>query len=252
MSISTVIITFNEESNIVKCIESVLTFSEKIIIVDSFSTDKTKELATKYEKVVFFEHVFEDYISQKNRGNSHVLSDYIFSIDADEWCSNELIDYFNKNKNSLPEIIKFQRKNYYCGQLIKYGSWNPDIKTRLWKNELATWGGKIPHEHLVFNSNHFVFNSPFCIYHNSYNTVKSHFYKSLKYAELAAKNHLSDSNYTKLVLKLIFSPFVRFIKGFFIKKGILNGVYGLVIEFMISFETFYKYSLAIKYKFNKK
>lgn len=251
MRITTVIITYNEGHNIEKCLDSVCSFSDEVIIVDSFSTDDTREKALKYNNVRFVERAFDDYISQKNYANNLTQAEYIFSIDADEWCSEAMAESLKNSKNELPELMSFRRKNYYCGRIINYGTWNPDVKIRLWKKELAHWGGTIPHEHLVYEPSNTVIHSDFILYHNAYLTISSHFNKSLKYARMASRHHLKDKSFFTLCIKMLMSPIVKFFKGFVLKMGVLNGLYGWILEFIVSFETFYKYYLALKYKINK-
>lgn len=247
MTIATVIITYNEANNIAKCIESVLSFSDVIIVLDSFSEDNTIEIASNYPQVKVFQRVFDNYISQKNYANQLVESHYIFSLDADEWASDELQLFLKNHKNDLPKIASFPRVNKIGDQSILFGTWFPDRKERLWQKNTAKWAGTIPHEHLEFDTSIAVEKLPFPIIHQAYQTVDELKIKSQKYATLAAQG-LSRKSWLSILISLAFSPYIKFIKGYVIKKGFLNGNIGFLIEMTIFVETFSKYFLAAKIK----
>ena len=90
MSLAVVIITKNEEKNILRCLESVDVYCDEIVVLDSFSTDKTNDLCSVFPKVKFYQRAFDDYIQQKNFANSLVKSEYILSLDADESADSSL------------------------------------------------------------------------------------------------------------------------------------------------------------------
>src|SRR5690606_16804387 len=94
--ISGVIITFNEEKFIENCLKSIIDVVDEIVVVDSFSTDKTKEICLKYG-VRFVENPFEGFTTQKNFANDQAKYDYVLSLDADEELSEEL-------KKSIMEV----------------------------------------------------------------------------------------------------------------------------------------------------
>src|SRR5690554_2863156 len=118
-SITAAIITFNEEKNIRRCIESLLPIADEILIVDSFSTDKTKEIAISYEKVRFIEHRFDGHIQQKNIALQAAKNEWVLSLDADEALTPELTqsiqDAFQK---PIADGYKFNRLTYYCGHWV--------------------------------------------------------------------------------------------------------------------------------------
>lgn len=247
MTITTVIITFNEAQNISRCIESVLPFSDEIIVVDSFSEDNTLEIAAAFPKTKVYQRVFDNYIFQKNYTNSLATSNFIFSLDADEWASHALQTYFIEHKNSLPQIASFPRINKIGEKSILYGTWYPDRKERLWQKNNATWAGTVPHEHLEYDKSISVAKLPFPIIHQAYKTTDALITKSQKYAQLAAFG-LSKKPLICIFISMILSPWIKFLKGFFIKKGFLNGKIGFLIEMTIFAETFTKYFQAAKIK----
>jgi glycosyltransferase involved in cell wall biosynthesis len=247
-SISTVIIAYNEALNIAKCIESVKSFSTEIIVVDSDSTDATRSIAEALGAKVL-NRKWDNYILQKNYGNDHTKGDYILSLDADEWLSEEVILFVKEGKYIESDIVYFNRKNNYAGKWMRWGGWYPDEKPRLWKRGTAQWGGAIPHEVLEYKNDVKVLNSKMNIMHQNYNSVNEHIHKSMKYA-LMASDQIKLKSLTSLFLKLLFSPSVRFFKNYFFRLGFLDGWRGLVSAVITSVEVAYKYYLALDRKIN--
>src|ERR1700740_1406653 len=100
IKLSAVIITFNEERNIGRCLDSLKEIADEIIVVDSFSTDKTEFICNQQPLVKFVKQSWLGYSGQKNFANALASHDYIFSIDADETLSSELIESIKKFKNN--------------------------------------------------------------------------------------------------------------------------------------------------------
>src|SRR5579872_2065273 len=130
--ISAIIITYNEERNIGRCIESLEKIADEIVVVDSFSRDKTKAICTE-RRVRFIEHPFSSHIDQKNFALSQATYDHIFSLDADEYLSEELVDSVLEVKKTWPhDAYQMNRLSTYGGKWIRRGNWYPDRKIRLW------------------------------------------------------------------------------------------------------------------------
>lgn len=250
MSISTVIITYNEEKNIQSCIESVMSFSDEIIVVDSFSTDNTKQIATQFPKVKFVERKFDNYISQKNFANNLATKEFILSLDADEYLDKSLIEFINNKKFENHDAVRFHRLNKYDDKWVKFGIWKNDFKIRLWRRDKARWAGTIPHEHLEIdkNINLFYCNSG-SILHNAYSNYNELKSKSKSYAQLASIG-LAEKNYFKLTSSLLINPIFKFIKGFFFLQGFRDGIAGWQIAKISFIETAQKYYFAVLKKIN--
>lgn len=250
MSLSTVIITKNEAKNIERCIESVLAFSDEIIIVDDFSTDTTKAIALKYSKVRFYERKFDDYIRQKNYANSLVDSDYILSLDADEYADAEWNDFFISKKYKSYAAISFLRINYFNQTPVRNGIWRRDIKIRCWKKNIAEWSGTIPHESLKFHTQIQVYQLQLIIHHLAYSSYQEFYNKSINYAKMAA-HRLASKPYPSLIFGVVVNPTFKFIKGFFLLQGFKDGLYGWYIAKVSFSETLYKYLYALQIKWKK-
>jgi len=250
IKISVVIITFNEEKNIERCLKSVQDIADEIIVLDSFSNDKTKVICKNYN-IKFFEHEFDGHIQQKNRVITYAENDYVLSLDADEELSDELkksIYDFKQNPNS--DAFFFNRLNIYCGKAIKYTSWYPDRKIRLWNKNSGKWDGFNPHDTVILNEG---IKKKFLkgnLLHYSFNSIEEHISQANKFSSIGAEELIKNKK-KLLIIKALFNPAFRFFKNYFLKYGILGGYTGFMLSVIISFETFLKYSKAVYLK-NKK
>ncbi len=153
VKLSVVIITFNEERDIERCIKSVKNLADDLVIVDSFSTDKTEEICKKYD-LRFIQHKFSGHIQQKNWAITQAKYSHILSLDADEALSEELTKSIKKAKDNWEfDAYYFNRLNNYCGKWIKHTSMYPDRKLRLWDSRKGSWGGINPHDKFILNKN---------------------------------------------------------------------------------------------------
>ena len=249
MKLSFVIITFNEEKNIRACLESIGSLASEIIIVDSYSSDRTIDIAKEF-KAIIIQRKFDGYITQKNFANEQANGEYIFSLDADEKLSPELLTWLKDEKNfSNFDVISFNRKNWYCGKWMNFGGWYPDRKVRMWKNGKARWAGTMPHEQVLVNDGIKIHHLSVDILHHAYETVSQHIQKSMHYAQVAAYQYEKYS-YWKLFGKLFFSGIFRFFRNVIFKLGILDGWRGIVSAFITTIEINYKYWLALEKKIN--
>ncbi len=238
--ISVVIITYNEEKNIERCLKSVESVADEIVVVDSFSTDKTKSICQKYN-VVFVENEFLGFSEQKNYANSLTKNQYIVSIDADEEISEELQKSILEIKENFTfDSYNISRLTNYCGKWIKYGSWNPDNKIRIWDKEKGKWKGKI-HETVFLNENSTVGKLKGKLNHYTYNSIEEHLKQLDKFTTITAEDFFERGKRASFI-KLYMSPIANFIKGFFIKKAFLDGFYGIVITTLNSFAAFIRYA----------
>ncbi len=236
--ISAVIITLNEERNIERCIQSLLSVVDEIIIVDSGSTDLTKAIAEKYN-VKFITQHWLGYGATKNFGQDQAQHEYILSIDADEALSEELINSIQQVKPNLNNAYSFNRLTNYCGKWIKHSGWYPDIKVRLFPKSIVKWNDSEVHEQLELNDLK-VTHLKGDLYHYSYYSIIQHVEKSVHYGKLAGK-HLFERGKKPNAFKIIFSPVFRFIKDYFLRLGFLDGAYGFFIAITAAYSIFIKY-----------
>ena len=149
VKISVLIITYNEEKNIRKCIDSVLPIADEIVVVDSFSKDRTRSICED-RGVKFLEHPFKSHIDQKNFAIGQASFEHVLSLDADEYLSEELMKSIQRVKETWPcNAYRMNRLSNYGGKWIKHGNWYPDQQIRLWNKRIGLWGGDNPHEKII-------------------------------------------------------------------------------------------------------
>ena len=241
LKISGTIITYNEEKNIARCIESILPVCDEIIVLDSLSSDKTKEICLKYN-VKFFEQKFLGHVEQKNKAVEFAENDYILSLDADEALTSELQEQildFKKSPNS--DALKFNRLTRYIDRWIKNCDWYPDVKIRVWNKNLGKWGGTNPHDLIILEDSSKVRHLRGDLLHYSYNSISDHVTQTNKFTTIAAraafKNGVRSNNF-----KIITRPFLKFLKDYFLRKGFLDGRYGFIICFINALSALLKYA----------
>jgi glycosyltransferase involved in cell wall biosynthesis len=249
VKISAIIITLNEEKNIQGCIDSIRDVADEIIVVDSFSTDRTEEICRNYA-VKFIQHAWEGYGQQKNRGNAQAGYDYILSLDADERLSNELKKaILNVKKNWEYDVYSFNRLNHFQNRKMKYISY-PDRQLRLFDRRRTRWNENKVHEGIIISNETTVKHIKKDIIHYSYQNIHEQIARLNNYSTLSAC-HSFELGKKPSIFKLIFSPAFLFIKNYFFRLGFLDGVLGFIICINTAHYTFLKYAkLLERYKTN--
>ena len=237
--ISAVIITFNESKNIERCIESLEGVADEILVIDSFSTDDTRQICEKHH-VKFVSHEWLGYSGSKNKGNSLAKFDWILSLDADESLSQKLSSLIKEwKKDSTNKPAKFNRLTNYCGKWVKNGGWYPDVKIRLFNRNTTRWTGEI-HEFLKFDEVPEILHLKGDCLHYSYYTVEEHYKQTEKFTTIQAKELFLLGKKSSL-FKLLLSPIVKFIRDYFFKLGFMDGAIGFKIAKISAFATYLKY-----------
>ena len=227
--LSAAIITYNEETNISRCLDSIKNLADEIIIVDSFSTDRTKEICLRYGSK-FIEHSFAGYIEQKNFALQQTSHEYVLLLDADEALSTKLQRSIlkAKEKNFFFDAYSMNRCTNYCGQFIRHGLWYPDRKIRLINKQKGRWAGVNPHDKIKLDPGTTQKRLAGDILHYSYNSIQEHTAQNEKFSSISADSLFRQGKKTNL-LKIIFSPFWAFFYGYVFRLGFLDGYYGWVI-----------------------
>lgn len=247
--ISVVIITFNEEFNIRRCLEAASKVSDEIIVVDSFSKDATEQICREFH-VKFFSRQWEGYSKAKNFGNEQAVYDYILSLDADEVLSEELCTSILDVKSNLNGAYSFNRLTNYAGKWVRYCGWYPDAKVRLFPKTKAQWTGDYVHETLILDDELQVHHLKGDLLHYSYKNTADHLSRIEKYSELHAQKMFSEGK-SAGVFKLGLSPFAKFVNDYFFKLGFLDGKTGFTICRLSAFAVYKKYHKLRKKLRNK-
>ncbi len=248
MKISATVITFNEETHIRKCLDSLDKVADEIVVVDSFSTDQTESICRSYEKVRFVQNAFKGYIEQKHYGLNEARYDWVLSLDGDECLSHELIHEMNGIKEKAPpgiEAYSMPRLNNYCGRWIRHSGWYPDRKVRFWNKQYGSWGGNNPHDTVQLEKGAKTHRLRGDILHYTIPDLEAHVAQSNKFSTIAAHELLRNRTKRFTTLRLLFNPPFVFLKHYFLKLGFLDGFRGLTIAVVSAHSKFLKYA---KYK----
>lgn len=244
MKLSVVIITFNEERNIERCLLSVQELADEILVVDSFSKDKTLAICEKYQAKVI-QNPFEGHIQQKNFAMEQASNDWILSLDADEALSEELaiaIKQVKSAEKSQVNLYEMNRLTNYCGSWVKHCGWYPDTKVRLVNRKFAKWGGVNPHDKLEGSKQEKVEFLKGDILHYSYYTKEDHL-KQIEYFSKIAAGELVKQGKNVGQFTVYLKMAAQFFKSFVLKRGFLDGKTGWQISKLSAFATYRKYSL---------
>jgi glycosyltransferase involved in cell wall biosynthesis len=246
MKLSVSIITFNEEKNIARCINSVAEIADEVVVVDSLSADKTREICLSLG-VRFIEQPFLGYKEQKNFALDQVQYEYVLSLDADEALSPELLASIKKVKaEGFPAGgYTMNRRSWYCDSWIYHGYWYPDTKLRLAKRSLVKWEGINPHDKLEIEKNAPVIHLDGDILHYTYYTMDEHVLQGNKFSTISAKAYFEQGKKSGIV-KLLINPAWAFFSSYIVKRGFLDGFNGFVISKQIANQTFLKYAKLLQ------
>ncbi|HWB92365.1 MAG TPA: glycosyltransferase family 2 protein [Puia sp.] len=241
-SLSVIIITHNEEKNIGRCIGSVKQIADEVIVLDSFSTDRTAELATGLGAKCYF-RAFSGYGDQKNSAAQMATHDHVLYLDADEYIGAELNQniLYEKERGFPCDGYFMNRLSYYCGRWIRHSSWYPDRKLRLVRRDKALWSTDLVHESLDPGKDATLGNLKGDLLHLPYADQETHVAKIDRYSSLAAKR-MHQQRKRPSRLKIIFSPLASFISGYFLHAGFLDGLPGFMIAIHSAYYTFLKYA----------
>ena len=243
--ISAVIITYNEERNIGRCLDSLAGIADDIVVVDSFSSDKTQEIV-KAKGARFVQHSFEGHIQQKNWAISQAKFPHILSLDADEALDETLKQSILKVKeNWQKDGYYLNRLTNYIGKWIRHGLWYPDQKLRLWDSRKGAWGGQNPHDTFTLNEGCSTGYLDGDLLHYSIYSLEEHLTQIRKFTDISSKAAYENGKRSNW-LKIIFSPSLKFLRGYIFKMGFLDGKEGWMIARWSAYATFLKYRKLLK------
>lgn len=245
IKLSAAIIVFNEERNIGRCLESLQDIADEIIIVDSNSTDKTLEIAKKFN-VKIYQQDFLGYPEQKNYANSLCTNSHIISLDADEVISENLKQEILSIKNNFAaDAYELNRLTNYAGKWVHHCGWYPDRKIRIFKKEMAHWAGPRLHEILIVKSTNVKkLNSD--LLHYSFHSEEDHLKQIEKFTNISSKE-LFDKGKRANFYYLYIKSIIRFITDYIIKLGVLDGATGYTVCKNSAYATYLKYSKLKKH-----
>ena len=239
--LSAVIISANQELKIIKTIEALKVLTDDIVVVDSGSTDLTPEVARAAGAKVI-EHPWIGYAAQKNLGNSWTKHDWVLSVDDDEIISPELAKSIRLAFESTPPFDAFDLpfRTVFCGQLIRFGGWNPESHVRIFNKTKIQWNNDAVHEGLTIKSEHRIKKLKGYVYHYTVDTPAQFVAKTDRYSTLFAEKGVKMGKKATFA-KIYFSPIFRFLVEYVFKLGFLDGYYGWFIAKENARYTYLKY-----------
>ena len=241
MKISACIITRNEELNLPRCLASLRTVVDEIVIIDSGSTDRTPFIATEYN-ARFIRHDWEGYVGQKNFAIQKATWDWVLSIDADEELSPELVGQIQdlRQQTKEPDAAGFEvsRVVFYEGKWIRFGDWYPDRLVRLFRKNRARFSGGDVHERLEIQG----VVEPLTgeLHHYTYRDLADQQARIEHYSTLWAGSAHKEGKRCG-ALAAYTHALVRLLRAFLIKGGFKGGLLGWRIARLNASEVFLKY-----------
>ncbi len=239
--LTVVILTKNEEENIVEVIKNARKVTEKVLIIDSGSTDKTVELAEANGAKVIYRKWDNDFSAQRNFALQNVATDWVLYLDADERINDELAEAILKAaKDPAKAMYRVIRRNSAFGREFKYGVLAPDSVIRMFPKNLAEWQGKV-HESPVGNLP--VKTLPGFLKHYTYKDFSQYLDKMNSYAAIGAQNNKAKNKKASVIKDLVLRPIFAFVKMYFLKKGFMEGWLGFALSVNYANYTLNKYNI---------
>lgn len=237
--LTVIILTYNEERHIKECIVSAK-LADEILVIDSGSKDKTVFIAKEAGARVINHPMNEGFAAQRNFALEQTTNEWVMFLDADERITPSLAEEIMAVLADPEKIVAFKipRCNHFMGKWVKNCGWYPDYSFRLMQKGKVSYIGLV-HEHLQVDGATGELKQPFI--HFTYNSIEQYLEKLNKYTSLAAldmKNRGKKVNLIDIALR----PPLTFFKMFLLRKGVLDGITGLIICLLSSFYVLIKYS----------
>lgn len=240
MKISATVITLNEEKNIGACLES-LDFADEIIVVDSGSIDRTKEICQNHPRVRFYGEPWQGFGRQKNSAATVAANDWILNIDADERVSGELRKSILSADCRNFAGFRMARENYFGKRWIRHCGWYPDYNLRLYNRNSASFRERDVHEAVVCTGP--VGTLAGNLRHYTYENIADYVKRMDRYSTLAAEELIKGGK-TPGAFAVLFRPIYTFVRMYFLQRGFLEGYLGLLLALLYANYTFLKYAKA--------
>lgn len=242
--LSVVIICFNEEAVLGRCLSAV-EWADEIVVLDSFSTDRTLEIARRHTTRVF-QHAWQGYAKQKTLALSYASLPWVLCLDADEVVSPELAREIRAVLSREPDVAGYRvpRRAFYLGRFLRH-CWYPDFKIRLFQKNLGRWSDHEVHESVLLQGPAGKLEHP--LLHYSFPSIQDHLRTIQEYTTLSAAS-LADAGRPFSLARLLGSPLFMFLQQYIGKRGFLDGIPGLVASVLSGFHEFVKYAKLYELK----
>lgn len=239
-SVSAIVVCFNEEDRIADCLES-LRWCDEVVVVDSFSTDRTPEICRSYTKR-FIQRPWAGYRDQKAFAHSQTTKDWVLLVDSDERVTPALREEIRASLRcdggayagyALPRLV------FYLGRWWYRGGWYPDYDIRLFRRERATWAGSDPHEKILVEGRVRRLRNP--LHHFSYRNMEDHVSRINRFTTISSGELRKEGKPWRWT-DAFFRPAFRFFKSYILKRGFMEGFAGFYLAVTAAVYVFLKYA----------
>lgn len=243
MAISGLVITYNEEKYIGKCIDALFKICDEVIVIDSLSTDNTFKIAEEKGAKVISQAFLGDG-PQRIFGLSFCKNDWILNLDADEFLAEDAVNFIlsGQYKKDPYDVYAFSLYNYLGGKLINFAGWYPDKTSRFFNKKTASPSKDRVHQKVAGNNKIHV---KVHIHHYAWENLDQLISKKNLYSTWHAQQ-MYDQGKKINAFKPLLNGVVAFFRCYFFKKGIFNGIDGLTMSLIQSFFTYMKYAKLLK------
>ena len=240
MRLSVIIITHNEQLNIVECLRSV-DFADEVVVVDNSSTDGTASIAKALGAHVFNTCDWPGFGKQKNRALGFAVGDWVLSIDADERVTPQLLQEIQMviNDPMSGNVFEFPRRSSYCGQFMLHSGWSPDRVVRLFRRGIAHFSDDLVHERLLTKEKIITLKSP--LLHFSFPDFESVLDKVNRYSTAGAHSMQKKKRSTS-IWGAVGHGLWAFFRTYILRRGFLDGQLGLALSISNAEGTYYRYA----------
>ncbi|HYG63758.1 MAG TPA: glycosyltransferase family 2 protein [Thermoanaerobaculia bacterium] len=240
-TLSAIITTFNEEQHIAECIESLL-WCDEILVVDSFSTDRTPEIAQRYPKVRFSQRTYFGSASQKNWAMDQVTNDWILIFDADERCTPELQKEIEAllARGPKEEAYTIRRRVWFLGKVIRFSGWQHDQVVRLVRTGSARYPNRRVHADMITRGPAPLLRNP--MEHYMTDSLDEYARRIEKYSFWGAAQNWKEGKRSG-PLEVFGRAVWRFLRTYIFQLGVLDGMHGLVFCMLQGYGTYLKWAL---------
>ncbi|MDP8214015.1 MAG: glycosyltransferase family 2 protein [Candidatus Euphemobacter frigidus] len=246
--VSGVVTCFNRENEIERCLQSIR-WVDELIVIDSFSTDRTVELAKPYADI-FLQHEYISDTSQRHRAISHASHPWILIIDSDEVMPKELCDEIREElKNPRYGRYRVFRRGFFLGREMKHGGWNRDQNNILFLKDTYRFSDVEIHPILLPDDRAGVFKHR--LDHYTLHTIDEFIVNSRKYATQGAQRYLRQGRKGH-ASNILLHPLFNFFKNYILRIGFLDGAHGLISAVLSSCYVAQKHAKLWELKRQKK
>jgi glycosyltransferase involved in cell wall biosynthesis len=250
LKVSALITTFNEERNIAGCIESLL-WCDEVLVVDSFSTDRTPEIARRYDQVRFVQRTYHGSASQKNWAIDNTHNEWILIFDADERCTpalrDEILELFAAGEPEH-DTYTINRRCFFLGKPIRFSGWQHDRVVRLLRRGAGRYPNRRVHADMVTRGDSPVLRNP--MLHYMVDDFVEYASRIQRYSWWGASQAWREGKRSG-VAEILGRSAWRFVRTYMLQGGVLDGMRGLVFCLVQAYGTYLKWSYVWSWGINQ-